>query len=56
MPKRFISNKELRNLLSKATEEERLALTKLLKPKKDKAYGFKKLQKKILLTYCLLYK
>ncbi len=49
MPKKFISNGELRTLLAKATEEERLALTRLLKPKRDKAYDAKKLQKKICL-------
>jgi len=49
MSKKFISNGELRNLLNIATEEERLALTRLLKPKRDKAYDAKKLQKKICL-------
>ena len=49
MPKRFISNKELRSLLVNATEDERLSLTKLLNPKKDQAYTAKKLQKKICL-------
>jgi len=49
MPKRFISNGELRGLLSEATEDERLALARLLNPKKDKAYNAKKLQKKICL-------
>ena len=49
MPKRFISNGELRALLTNATENERLSLTKLLNPKKDKAYNAKKLQKKICL-------
>jgi len=44
MPKNFISNKELRKLLEKATKEERLALTKLIKPKKTNAYSAKKLQ------------
>ncbi len=32
MPKMFLSNREMRSLLLQATEEERLALTKLLKP------------------------
>jgi len=49
MPKKFISNGELRTLLEKATDDERLALTRLLNPKKDKAYDAKKLQKKICL-------
>ena len=49
MPKMFLSNGELRNLLLQATEEEKLALTRLLKPKKNKAYGAKKLQKEICL-------
>ena len=47
MPKNFISNKELRNLLKQATEEERLALTKLIKLQKTSAYSAKELQIKI---------
>ena len=47
MPKNFISNKELRKLLEQATEEEKLALTKLIKEKKKSAYSAKKLQIKI---------
>jgi len=47
MPKNFISNKELRKLLKQATEEERLALTRLLKKKKTNACTAKKMQLKI---------
>ncbi len=56
MPKRFISNGELRTLLTNATEEERLSLTKLLNPKKDQAYNAKKLPynaKKLQKKICL---
>ena len=49
MPKSFISNGELRTLLFNATEKERLVLTRILNPKKDVAFGAKKLQKRICL-------
>ena len=47
MPKMFISNQVLRDILIEATEDERLAITKIFKNKKEKAYSAKKLQKKI---------
>jgi len=47
MPKMFISNSILRELLKKATDEERLTLTKILEPHRKKPFNPKKLQKAI---------
>ena len=49
MPEKFISNYELRQLLSKATDDERLALTKIVDKSQAKSYETKKLQKEICL-------
>lgn len=49
MPKMFISNNTIRELLEKATLEEKLSLTKILKPSKIKAFSVIKLQEEICL-------
>jgi len=49
MPKNFISNSELRKLLSKATDDERLALTKILDENQANPFQSDKLQEKICL-------
>jgi len=47
MPKMFISNKVLIDVLNEATEEEKLFLTKILNANQDKAYTTNQLQKEI---------
>ena len=47
LPKNFISNSTLKNLLSHATNEELLSLTKLLESEKDLPYTATKLQEEI---------
>jgi len=47
MPNNFISNGELRNLLAKATIDERLALTKILNPALTEPFTSDNLQKEI---------
>ena len=49
MPKRFLSNNILKNLLENATEEELLSLTKLLNPENHLPYTSTKLQEEICL-------
>lgn len=49
MPKNFISNSELRKLLSKATDDEKLALTKILEKNHTNLFHSDKLQEEICL-------
>ena len=47
MPKKFISNQVLREVLEQATEDEILSLTRLIEPNKKNPYSATKLQKEI---------
>ena len=47
MPKNFLSNNTLKELLNGATDEELLSLTKLLEPEKNSSYTSTKLQEEI---------
>lgn len=47
MPKMFISNHVLREVLEQATYEEKLSLTKILEPYQNEPYGAIRLQKDI---------
>lgn len=49
MAEKFISNSELRNLLEIATDDERLALTKIIDESENKPFNSKKLQEEICL-------
>ena len=49
MPNKFISNSALRELLLKATEDENLALTKILDDHQTSPFTYNKLQKEICL-------
>ena len=47
MPKKFISNSVLREVLALATEDERLSLTKIIDKNQTKSYSYVMLQKEI---------
>jgi len=49
MTDKFISNSELRSLLEIATNDERLALTRIIDETQNKPFNFKKLQEEICL-------